>query len=67
MLTVKTIENRVEQVRALAHDPERAHSEEDRLHVDVLHAIATRQCRNSAACARAVLKTRDISFARWCA
>ena len=67
-MTVAEILARVEVVRALARDDEAAHGEEDRLREKVLEAIAKGDHAEPAdALARAVLKTSDIDFARWCA
>lgn len=66
-MTVDEIKLRVEEIRKVAHDDERAHCEEDDLHRDVLSAIADGSAEDPAACAAAALETRSISFARWCA
>ncbi len=62
-LTVETIRERVELIRAQADDDERAHSAEDQLHQDVLRHFA--EAGNSLAAE--ALKSLDIDFARWCA
>jgi hypothetical protein len=69
VLTTEIVVARVDAIRAVSGDPERAHAEEDRLWREVLEAIAT-DCfyglspRNLA---RLALKTTTIDFERWCA
>jgi len=60
------IMERVVDIKRIAGDDERAHSEEDKLHQDVLRAIAD-GAPNSSLLARAALETCDLDFARWCA
>jgi hypothetical protein len=55
----------VSQIAALSHDPEAAHSHEDRLFLDVLKAIANGE-RNPDELAAEALKSNDIDFPRWC-
>lgn len=66
-MTIDEIKARVENIRKVAHDDERAHCEEDDLHREVLAAIADGSAEDPAAWAEAALETRSISFARWCA
>lgn len=67
-MTVKEIEQTVEEIRSIAGDDEAAHSAEDALWEKVLEAIATGQHNFTAdSLAAAALKTRAINFARWCA
>lgn len=66
-MTVDEIEMRVGEIRAMDGDPERAHSNEDDLHQQVLAAIANGECADPAECAKAALETLEIKFARWCA
>jgi hypothetical protein len=42
-----------------------AHWMEDKLHRDVLRAIARGECADPAACALAALETVTIGFERW--
>jgi hypothetical protein len=65
-LTLSDVRNRVEAIRAMANDDEGAHAAEDRLHVDVLTALAE-GARGGKLLAAEALKTRDIDFERWCA
>lgn len=58
---------RVEAIRAVAHDDEQAHGMEDSLRGDVLAAIVLGECDDPALLAAAALQTDDIEFARWCA
>lgn len=62
-LRLEDIRARVEEIRGLANDDERAHAAEDELHQDVLRYFAA----NGNALAEEALKTLDIDFARWCA
>jgi hypothetical protein len=66
-MTADDVRKRVDAIRELAGDDERAHAEEDRLWADVLTAIAERRCLLPAAVAREALKTKEIDFRRWCA
>lgn len=66
-LTVVEVEARVQAIRDIARDDERAHADEDALHAFVLDAIAKGECADPAGCAAAALKTDAIVFARWCA
>ena len=74
-MTVKEIEQTVEEIRSIASDDEAAHSAEDSLWEKVLEAIATGEHNFTPDCpdcsadslATAALKTRAITFARWCA
>lgn len=67
LLTLSTVYDRVEAVRANSHDPEVAHTLEDTLHQDVLSAIASGSCESPRAFAEAALSTLEIKFPRWCA
>ena len=64
-LTVKKVEEMVENVRKHASDDEAAHSKEDSVHELVLEAISLGVCDDPAACAAAALKTKEIVFCRW--
>ena len=66
MMTLEEARARVELIRAIAGDDERAHSEEDKLRADVLRAIMF-GCEQPAMLAKVALETGDIEFARWCA
>jgi len=63
-----TLCRRVHAVRTAAHDPESAHALEDRLHRDVLRAIALKQVPAAEASDWAItaLVTEDIEFDRCC-
>ena len=63
-MTVLEVRARVEEIRALANDGERAHSLEDQLHRDVLRAIASGIGGDMLAAE--ALKTLEIEFSRWC-
>ncbi len=61
---VKTI---VDQIRGMVGDPEMAHSREDDLWETVLRLISKKNPINAGLLAKEALKTKDISFPRWCA
>lgn len=65
MLTVKDIEDRVEEIK-VSDDNEDMHGAEDALWEEVLHAIA-QDATNAAALAQAALRTTELEFTRWCA
>lgn len=67
-MTPADVASRVAVIRMLGvTDDERAHAEEDALHVDVLTSIAAGTCEDPRALARAALETLDLGHARWCA
>ena len=51
-------------IKKASHDPERAHSKEDDLHIAVLKAIVEGH-KDVAQLARIALETLDIEFSRW--
>lgn len=65
MLTVAMVAGRVGNIYAERLDNEAAHSAEDKLHQDVLKAIANGECEDPAACAQQALMTQGIDFERW--
>ncbi len=67
MLTKEHVIQRVADIAASAGDDEGAHGMEDKLHQDVLQAIAMGTCDDPVGCATEALKTLSIDFARWCA
>lgn len=66
MITVAMVESRVEQIAAVAHDYEAAHSHADRLFDEVLAAIAEGHPR-AQALANAALKVNELGFSRYTA
>lgn len=56
----------VEEIRVLAHDDEAAHAKEDDLYEMVLQEVGNRN-PESVEMACEALKTKKISYARWCA
>ncbi len=67
-MTIDEIKRRVEQIISVSRgDDEMAHTLEDRLHRDVLTAIATFNCGSPHECAKEALRTMDINFSRYCA
>lgn len=66
-MTVREVKDRVGRIKVAQGDPEVAHSEEDALYSDLLAAIAHGRCIEPARCAEEALKTKRLTFARWCA
>lgn len=66
-MTVDEVRERVQQIRNMAGDDERAHSAEDALHQEVLLAIADGEAEDMRGISREALTTKDIDFCRWCA
>lgn len=68
-MTPNEVRQRVDAIRAVAADDERAHGMEDGLHEDVLMAIASGDIKGVEAvqCAAIALTTTAIDFSRWCA
>ena len=67
VMTIKDIQEAIEKIEAVKNDDEAAHTYEDDLHKDVLHAIADGTAEDPRAMAELTLTTVDIKFARWCA
>jgi hypothetical protein len=65
-MNVSDVEAAIEEIRSEGSDYEKAHGMEDSLYVEVLQAIAD-GASNSHELARAVLKTKKMSFDRHCA
>lgn len=65
-MRVADVQDRVKLVAGMSHDDETAHHQEDRLHQDVLRAIAD-GADNAQELAAAALLTLDLTHARWCA
>ena len=65
-LTAEDIARRLAAIHALHGDDEAAHGEEDRLHRDVLAAIAA-GAPDASLLAAAALRTETLGFSRWCA
>ena len=64
-MTPETIQQSVDDIRAMQRDPETAHAAEQDLHQAVLAAIAGGLVDDPAECARVALTTADIKFTRW--
>jgi hypothetical protein len=65
---IKSIRDRIAQIEKVKDDFERAHSEEDSLHQDVLRAISRgRDPAKMRQLAREALKSTEIDFFRFCA
>jgi len=60
MMTIEQIEKRLAEIKAVASDDERAHSEQDDLFEDFIRSLDTPE-------AKKVLEVLDIEFSRWCA
>lgn len=68
MITWAHIRDRLKHIKALAGDPEAAHSEEDDLWFEVLKEIAEgylEELGEARQLAQEAIKSRDIEFARW--
>lgn len=65
-MSPEDVRERVRYIALIGGDDEIAHGEEDKLHQDVLRAIAD-GADNAPALARMALDTLNIPFARWCA
>ena len=68
-MTLKDIKDEIKKIKDEAWDNEMAHSNEDSLREDVLEEIASGNLSKEECIlfAKEVLKTSNISFARWCA
>jgi hypothetical protein len=69
-MTVEEVKQRVAALMDDDHrgDAERQHGDEDKLHQDVLRAIASgTQPHNAAELAAEALKSLELTFERWCA
>lgn len=68
-MTLDQVREALEEIRAEAKkdDDEGAHICEDRLHVDVLRAIAEGTAEDPVAMARLALESALVDFHRWCA
>ncbi len=66
-MTLAEVMRRIEYIKSVAGDDERAHSKEDDLHQDVLHNIANGTAESPQEMARLALTTSEIEFYRWCA
>lgn len=68
ILGLRTAQDRVDDIRSLAGDPEAAHAAEDSFHLEVLQTIATGVSQQHAQdLCRIALQTAYIDFSRWCA
>lgn len=65
MLTVEEIQNKVEQIRRVAGDPEAAHGMQDELYRTVLAHIVRGEVEDPKTAARAALMVEEIEFPRW--
>lgn len=63
-MTPQEIQKRVDAIRSKSRDSGEAHWMEDKLHQDVLLAIAENRCEEPAVCSRLALTTLDIDFDR---
>ena len=66
-MTVEEIERRLGIISRKHGDDEMQHVAEDKLHQDVLRAIAEGNCANPAELAKAALESLKLYFSRWCA
>ena len=65
-MTIEEIQKRLQAIKDVKDDYEKAHSREDELWRDVLRAIS-KGADNAPELAKEVLKSRRIQFARACA
>jgi hypothetical protein len=65
-MTKKEIEERIAKIKDVSYDDEAAHGMEDKLIHDVLIAIKDGKVRSAKSIAKAVLKVKELDFARWC-
>lgn len=69
-MTLEQVKAHVEDIKAVARDPERAHSQEDDLYEAFIRDIAEAESIDSndlKAKAELLLETKAIEFERWCA
>lgn len=66
-MTLIEIEDRVETIDRIKGDYEMAHAMEDRLMRDFVEFVAQSGDDHMATLARAVLKTEELDFPRYCA
>lgn len=66
-LTLKEVEQAIEEIKLMKDDYEKAHAMEDELRANILEHIATNYIGEVAAIASLGLSTRNIEFERWCA
>lgn len=64
-MTARDVEERLAEIRRLAHDDEIAHIREDDLFYDVLTAIAAGDVKDVRAVAALALTSSEIEFARY--
>ena len=65
-MTAKEVLKRIGALKKIADDDEAAHNVEDQLYTAVLTAIAAGS-GDAQALAKAALKSKLVSFHRWCA
>jgi len=65
ILTIDDVRRQIQNIELCESDPEKAHSLEDSLHLEVLEAIGDDRCRNPRECARLAASTKDFDFDRW--
>lgn len=67
-MTIEALRKRVEAIRAVSRDDEKAHGLEDNLYRDVLTAIADSDtCSDAPVLASIALETQLMPFDRWTA
>lgn len=66
-MEIKDVIDGVKEIKEEQLDPEIAHLLEDSLYEQVLKEIAFGKCSNPKIFAKEALKTKNISFRRWCA
>jgi hypothetical protein len=62
-MEIGLVRARIKDIESFANDPEKAHSLEDDLYIDVLMHLASKGCKLS----HEALMSRRIDFPRWTA
>lgn len=63
-LTLEEIKIRIQEIKDISYDNEKAHGYEDQLREDILKAISE-GAENAQEMAKLALSTNDIKFSRW--
>ena len=69
-MTIKQIQDHIDEIKSMSGDDEAAHSKEDDLYygfVDYVSRLDVLNGEDLQEKAALILSTKDIEFARWCA
>lgn len=66
-MNIEEVRQKVAEIEKCKNDSERAHDQEDLLHVAFIRFVAETGNKTLSAMAKEVLKTGEISFPRWTA